>query len=67
MIKVILNGADREVPSQLKINQLLSHLGFEKQPLLVEHNGLALLKSEWTTAIVSENDKIELIRVVAGG
>jgi thiamine biosynthesis protein ThiS len=35
--------------------------------LLIEHNGLALHREEWNSRALREGDKIEFIRVVAGG
>jgi sulfur carrier protein len=37
------------------------------QSILVEHNGLAVHRHEWTERSIAEGDRIELIRVVAGG
>jgi sulfur carrier protein len=37
------------------------------QSILVEHNGLALHRHEWPEHILAEGDRIEFIRVVAGG
>jgi len=34
---------------------------------LIEHNGLALHRHEWPERSLGEGDRIELIRVVAGG
>ena len=37
------------------------------ETLLIEHNGRALHRREWQRLAVQDGDKIELIRVVAGG
>jgi sulfur carrier protein len=37
------------------------------QSILVEHNGLALHRHEWRERPLAEGDRIEFIRVVAGG
>jgi thiamine biosynthesis protein ThiS len=34
---------------------------------LVEHNGLALHRSEWPSARLAEGDRIEILQVAAGG
>jgi thiamine biosynthesis protein ThiS len=34
---------------------------------LVEHNGLAVHRHEWAERLLAEGDRVELIRVVAGG
>lgn len=67
MVRIKLNGSDREVPADVTLAALLDWLGLRDQPLLVEYNGLALLRSEWDTKSVSEGDVLELVRVVAGG
>jgi thiamine biosynthesis protein ThiS len=33
----------------------------------VEHNGLVVHRNEWTLLSLAEGDRIEFIRVVAGG
>ncbi|HEY5753663.1 MAG TPA: sulfur carrier protein ThiS [Chthoniobacterales bacterium] len=67
MIPLELNGEPCDVPENLTISDLLAHLGLTGQPLLVEQNGIALFKNEWAEKPVNAGDKIELIRVVAGG
>lgn len=67
MIPILINGEPREVPANLSVESLLAHLGLAGQPLLVEHNGVALFKSDWPEIIVGAGDRLELIRVVAGG
>jgi sulfur carrier protein len=37
------------------------------QSILVEHNGFALHRHEWPGRPLAEGDRIEFIRVVAGG
>ena len=66
MKKVIINGQRRETDS-MHIAQLVAELGFAKGTVLVEHNGTALRPAEWDAASVSDGDRIELLRVAAGG
>jgi thiamine biosynthesis protein ThiS len=37
------------------------------QSILVEHNGLVVHRREWPKRPLAEGDRIEFIRVVAGG
>ena len=67
MINVIINGDPRKISAELDIYGLLDFLELNGSPLLVEHNGTALLKSEWTTTFLRENDRVELVSIVAGG
>ncbi|HEY5894556.1 MAG TPA: sulfur carrier protein ThiS [Chthoniobacterales bacterium] len=67
MIRLELNGEPRDIPENLTVSGLLAYLDLTGQPLLIEQNGVALFKYEWAEKPVNAGDKIELIRVVAGG
>jgi thiamine biosynthesis protein ThiS len=64
---VILNGESRSVAEVTTIAALVRQLNLVPATLLIEHNGLALHRDEWNSRAVREGDKIEFIRVVAGG
>jgi len=65
-MKLILNGRDREV-SATQVEALVAELGLPLAAALVEHNGTALLRSEWAKTNLQEGDRLEIIRMVAGG
>jgi thiamine biosynthesis protein ThiS len=65
-MKLILNGQDREV-SAVQVEQLVAELGLPLAAVLVEHNGTALLRSEWAFTPLRDSDRLEIIRMVAGG
>jgi thiamine biosynthesis protein ThiS len=64
---ITLNGESRSVAEVPTIAALVRELNLLPATLLVEHNGLALHRQEWSSRVVHEGDKIEFIRVVAGG
>ena len=67
-MNIKLNGDDYECPEEISsIALLLQKLSLAEQPVVVEHNGNALLPREFESACLSSGDKIEIIRVVAGG
>ena len=45
----------------------IAALELPAQAVLVEHNGVALRRDEWPAHFLQENDRIEFIRIVAGG
>ena len=65
-MKLVLNGKDREV-SATRVESLVAELGLPLAAALVEHNGTALLRSEWARTNLQEGDRLEIIRMVAGG
>ena len=65
-MKLVLNGKEREV-NATQVEDLVAELGLPLAAALVEHNGTALLRSEWTSTRLRDGDRLEIIRMVAGG
>ena len=66
-MKILLNGEMREFEETKTITDLVSALNLEPKMVLIEHNGTALHRSEWTACLLSEGDRIEILQVAAGG
>jgi sulfur carrier protein len=49
------------------VAELIEELALPAPATLVEHNGLALRREEWKARALAEGDRIELVRIVAGG
>ena len=64
---VRINGEPREITRATNVRELLSELGLVPHALLVEHNGVALRREEWESRSLAADDRIEIIRIVAGG
>jgi sulfur carrier protein len=64
---ILLNGETVDTREGQTIAELVNHYQLPSQSVLVEHNGLALHRREWTKRPLAEGDRIEFIRVVAGG
>ena len=61
-----INGEAR-VCAAGDIATLVAELGLPAPAVLVEHNGVALRRDEWPDRTLSEGDRLEIIRIVAGG
>lgn len=66
-MKVRLNGEEADARGATTIAELAEHYGLQPNSVLVEHNGIALHQREWNSRRLQEADRIEFIRVVAGG
>jgi sulfur carrier protein len=66
-MKISLNGESLDARDAKTIAELIDHYQLPQQSILVEHNGLALHRHEWPERRLAEGDRIEFIRVVAGG
>ena len=49
------------------VTDLVNELGLAPEAVLVEHNGTALLRSEWAQTPLADDDRLEVLRVAAGG
>jgi sulfur carrier protein len=66
-MKISLNGESVDTQEARTIAELIDRYQLAPQSILVEHNGLAVHRREWPERALSEGDRIEFIRVVAGG
>jgi thiamine biosynthesis protein ThiS len=64
---ISLNGERTEARGATNIGELVSRFELSPQSILIEHNGLALHRREWPNKSLNEGDRVEFIRVVAGG
>ena len=66
-MKVWINGEPAEVDAITTIAELAAHYGLPPNAVLIEHNATALHQREWVERSLAEGDRIEFVRVVAGG
>jgi sulfur carrier protein len=66
-MKISLNGESIDIREAKTIAELIDRYQLPPQAILVEHNGLAVHRREWADRSLAEGDRIEFIRVVAGG
>ncbi len=66
MISLLLNGKPHESAAST-VSLFVHELGLPPETLLVEHNGIALHRSEWKETALRKGDLIELLRIAAGG
>ena len=66
-VQIYLNGEPRTALGGQPLADLIGSLGLSPQSALVEHNGRALFRSDWDQVRLAEGDRLEILRVVAGG
>ena len=67
-MRIRINGEEKEFDGEaLTMAEVLEELGMDKAPVVVELNRTALLKHEIPDQRVQEGDRIEIVRIVAGG
>lgn len=66
-MNVRVNGEDRTLADGTTLPDLLSSLGLGTGWVVVERNGVALLRSETERTVLADGDVLEIVRAVAGG
>lgn len=67
MIRVRLNGKDREVEAGLTVRDLLRHLDLRPELVVVERNREILARERYPEVEVEEGDTLEFVHFVGGG
>jgi thiamine biosynthesis protein ThiS len=67
VFSIFVNGRARQVGSAMTLGELADDYKLDPKQLLVELNGHTLLRGEWPARTLQHGDRVEFIRVVAGG
>jgi len=66
-VKVVANGAPVELAEGATVDDLLTALGLGGKWVVVERNREPVARADLATTSLREDDRIELVRAVAGG
>ena len=66
-MRISLNGQAADGRDAATVAELIARFELPPEAILVEHNGVALHRREWPQKSLADGDRIEIIRVVAGG
>jgi sulfur carrier protein len=66
-MELVVNGASRAAADGTTLPALLEELGLTVGSVVVERNGVALLRSEVVATTLQDGDVLELVKAVAGG
>ena len=69
MNAAVVTANGKPVPAQLpcSLEQFLVDQGLLPRSVVVEHNGEAVAPSEFSSRRVNPGDRLEIVRIVAGG
>lgn len=66
-MRVWINGEPAEINDVKNVAELAARYNLPPKTVLIEHNATALHQREWEERPLAEGDRIEFVRVVAGG
>lgn len=66
-MNVMLNGEMSDTRGASNVAELVARYDLLPESILIEHNGVALHRHEWPKRSLGEGDRLEFVRMVAGG
>jgi len=66
-VSLTVNGEEKTFSKQLSLSELVVELGITNQRIAIARNGQVVPKAEHNEQLISNNDKIEIVRMVGGG
>ena len=66
-MRISLNGEQTDAKGAQTVAELIRCFDLPPEAVLIEHNGVALLRGEWVEQRLTEGDRVEILRVAAGG
>ena len=66
-MKILVNGEKISLPEDSSIEGLIVHLGYQNQRIAIEINESIIPKSNHSSFLLQNLDKVEIINAVGGG
>jgi thiamine biosynthesis protein ThiS len=66
-VTITLNGEPFELDAPLSVTDLLTQLEIDPRRVAVEHNLTILKRHTFTTVVIGEGDRLEIVNAVGGG
>jgi sulfur carrier protein len=66
MMRLRLNGKEREVGEVVTVEELIAALGIHRK-IVVEHNGVILAQEQYPATRLTDGDALEIAHFVGGG
>lgn len=67
MTTIILNGESKTIDDDCSIEQLLQSLELEGRRLAVEVNQDIIPRSQFSSQLLHESDRVEIVQAIGGG
>ena len=66
-MKLTINGQEKDLPSELKLSELIHHLGMKPERVAVELNHEIASRDRWQAIELRDGDRLEIVHFVGGG
>lgn len=62
-----INGSKYLINSDFTIMELMTYLGFNKNVIVIDYNGIILEKILWNQTFLKNKDYLEILSIAGGG
>ncbi len=66
-MEVVLNGNIEKLNEEMNLSDFVVSKGLNPDTIIVEHNENIVKKQEWTSVILRDKDRLEILNFVGGG
>lgn len=66
-LRIYVNGESRDLPAPISLAELINQLDLPAARIAVELNRAVVRRSEWSTTMLQDEDRIEVVHFVGGG
>jgi thiamine biosynthesis protein ThiS len=66
-LRVFINGESKEISGTPSLAELIDQLDLPAARIAIELNRDVVRRSEWSSTILQEDDRIEIVHFVGGG
>lgn len=67
MMKIVLNGHEREVAASTSVQGLLHDAGYAERRIAVEINREIVPRSQFDQRLLDPGDRVEIVHAIGGG
>jgi sulfur carrier protein len=67
MIRIVINGQDREVPDDESLARVVASIATSATGIAVAVNGEVVRRASWPSVLLAAGDEIEVLTAVQGG
>jgi sulfur carrier protein len=67
VVRLTVNGEDRELADETALPQFLNSFGLDGRRIAVAHNGTVLYREDWPAVTLRDGDRLEIVRMIGGG
>ena len=66
-MRVYVNGEAQELSSPISLAELITQLDLPAARIAVERNLAVVRRNDWSTTVLEDEDRIEIVHFVGGG